>query len=452
MRAILALMFTLLVLAGLASGGYSYYVKYTVANEPKFRTTEVLQGDLAPTISATGTVEPEEVIDVGAQVTGRIDNFGDDPAKPGKTIDFGTVVHKDMFLAQLDQTSYKAQVVQAEAALQSSEANLLQLTAKLAQTKAEWERAESLIGQDAVAKTDYDTALANYKVAEANIAVGKATIKQNQASLDVARVNLGYTTINSPVEGTVIARRVNKGQTVSASLSAPSLFLIAKDLRRMEVWAAVNEADIGRIQKNMTARFTVDTFPNETFSGTVTQIRLNASMSSNVVIYTVVVTTDNSSLRLLPYLTANVLFEVDRRENVLMVPNTALRWKPSSESQILPSALKAATDASAAVKKQTRNSVVAQAKKEGDKTTAKKIEVRRLWVIEGQYVKPIDVIIGISDGVQTEIITDELKKGDRVVVGMGTSATVKADSEASTNPFLPKMPSRGKRPPGPPGG
>ena len=155
-------------------------------------------------------------------------------------------------------------------------------------------------------------------------------------------------------------------------------------------------------------------------------------------------TTDNSSLRLLPYLTANVLFEVDRRENVLMVPNTALRWKPSSESQILPSALKVATDVNAAVKKQSRKSIAALANQKGGNTAAKKIEVRQLWVVEGQYVKPVNVGIGISDGVQTEIITDELKKGDRVVVGVGTSATVKADSEASTNPFLPKMPSRGK--------
>ena len=146
----------------------------------------------------------------------------------------------------------------------------------------------------------------------------------------MARTNLGYTTIKSPVRGVIIDRRVNIGQTVVASLNAPSLFLIAKDLRRMQVWASVNEADIGHIRLDMPVRFTVDAYAGETFHGKVTQIRMNATMTQNVVTYTVVVTTDNSNGKLLPYLTANVQFEMDQRSDVLLVPNAALRWKPQA--------------------------------------------------------------------------------------------------------------------------
>ena len=171
------------------------------------------------------------------------------------------------------------------------------------------------------------------------MAVGKATIRQNRAALRMAKTNLGYTTIKSPVRGAIIDRRVNIGQTVVASLNAPSLFLIAKDLRRMQVWASVNEADIGRIHVDMPVRFTVDAHAGQTFHGKVTQIRMNATMTQNVVTYTVVVTTDNSNGKLLPYLTANVQFEVDQRSHVLLVPNAALRWKPQA-SQIDPAVRK----------------------------------------------------------------------------------------------------------------
>ena len=174
--------------------------------------------------------------------------------------------------------------------------------------------------------------MANYKAAEANVAVGEATIQQNEAALEMAKTNLGYSTIKSPVDGVIIDRRVNIGQTVVASLNAPSLFLIAKDLRRMQVWASVNEADIGRIHPSMPVRFTVDAYPGEVFRGKVVQVRLNATMTQNVVTYTVVVTTDNSDGKLLPYLTANVNFELEQRDNVLLVPNAALRWKPRARN------------------------------------------------------------------------------------------------------------------------
>ena len=168
-------------------------------------------------------------------------------------------------------------------------------------------------------------------MAKANIEVGKAAIAQQKSTLDLAETNLGYTMIKSPVEGTILDRRVNIGQTVVASLNAPSLFLIAKDLRRMQVWASVNEADIGGLKVGTPVSFSVDAFPNESFSGVVEQVRLNAKMTQNVVVYTVVVATDNADLKLLPYLTATLNFEIARREGVLTVPNAALRYEPPLE-------------------------------------------------------------------------------------------------------------------------
>ncbi len=221
--------------------------------------------------------------------------------------------------------------------LHCAEADLLQLKAHRDQAAQDWKRGETLRPQNAIADTDYDLAEATFKAAEANVAVGEAVIKQNRASLDLAKTNLEYTVIQSPVEGTIIDRRVNVGQTVVASLNAPSMFLVAKDLRRIQVWASVNEADIGKIHIDMPVRFTVDAYQGETFYGKVAQIRLNAAMTQNVVTYTVVVATDNSDGRLLPYLTANLQFELDQRTDVLLVPNVALRFKPKPE-QIEPEA------------------------------------------------------------------------------------------------------------------
>ncbi|MBU4010954.1 MAG: efflux RND transporter periplasmic adaptor subunit, partial [Proteobacteria bacterium] len=308
-----------------------------------YRTEKVKRGELLVTISATGTIEPEEVIDVGAQVAGRILEFGKD--KNNKTIDYGSVIGEGTVLAQIDDSLYAAdaaqaaaQVLQSKASLERARADIEQVKAKLYQAKRDWERAQKLGPSEALAETAYDAYKSNYETAVANLAVGQATIEQavaavaqSEAAFKRAKRNLGYCTIKSPVKGVIIDRRVNIGQTVVASLNAPSLFLIAKDLKRMQVWVAVNEADIGKIHSGQKVSFTVDAFPGELFHGEVGKVRLNASMSQNVVTYTVEIITDNSNGRLLPYLTANVQFELNRLENVILVPNAALRWTPSSE-------------------------------------------------------------------------------------------------------------------------
>jgi HlyD family secretion protein len=333
---------------------------------------------------------------------------------------------------------YKAQRDQSEALLERSKADLLQLKARRDQAERDWKRAKCLHDGRAISEADYDLAQANYETAQANVAVGEATIKQNEAMLEKDKANFDYTTIYSPVDGEIIARRVNIGQTVVSSLNASSLFLIAKDLRRIQVWASVNEADIGRIHPKMPVRFTVDAFPGEVFRAKVLQIRLNATMTQNVVAYTVVVVTDNSDGRLLPYLTANLQFELQRRTGILLVPDVALRWEPKPQ-QIAPEASETSSRGSSGEGNDgTSSSADSPSGGASLAEAAKHRQERgRLWIVEEGLVRPIEVKVGVSDGSVTEVSGDDVKEGMEVVVG---EAITSAESGESTNPFAPKNP------------
>ncbi len=289
------------------------------------------------------------------------------------------------------------------------------------QAEQEWKRAESLRPTKAIADTDYDLAVANYKAAKANVAVGEATIKQNEAALELAKTNLDYTVIKSPVEGVIVDRRVNVGQTVVSSLNAPSLFLIAKDLRRIQVWASVNEADIGRIHVGMPVHFTVDAYPGETFRGKVAQIRLNATMTQNVVTYTVVVVTDNSDGQLLPYLTANLQFEIEQRSErpagaqhgvALETPAAADRSPRCGRRLRRRRSRQAAASRAAVAGQPPRRDKPAKPGKERDESS-------RLWVPAEDFVRPLEVVVGPSDGSMTEISGEGVNEGMKVVIGEG---------------------------------
>jgi len=410
---------TLFILVLLASGSAAGYYAWNAnkAEAPKnYRQAELKRGDLLVNITATGTIEPEEVVDVGAQVAGRIERLGDDQHRPGKTIDYGSEVEQGTVLAQIDDSVYRAHVEQEKANLQRAEADLLQLQAKLFQADRDWSRAQLLKANKTISETDYDLARANSQIAKSALAVGRATVTQCKSTLHIEEINLGYTTIKSPVKGVIIDRRVNVGQTVVASLNAPSLFLIAKDLSRMQVWASVNEADMGRIHKGQPVRFTVDAYPDQQFRGEVAQIRLNATMTQNVVTYTVVVVTDNSEHKLLPYLTANLHFELARRPGVLLAPSGGLRWQPPPDV-VLPGASAP----------QPEDSASASADAGGRHGT--------IWVQQGEFVRPIPVTIGLSDGLNTEVSGEGVEAGMKIVVGQRQQR----DSSATTNPFAPRM-------------
>ncbi|HUN80302.1 MAG TPA: efflux RND transporter periplasmic adaptor subunit [Phycisphaerae bacterium] len=415
---------------------------------PAFRTVPVKRGDLQVTISATGTVEPEEVVDVGAQVAGKIQSFGKDPHDNSKFIDYGSAVEEGTILAQIDDSLYRADVESNLAQLEQAKANVLRSQADLESKIAAQAQADAgvdlamvtvnhlnSIPEDSSATIEIQTAdatlkqskaalelaKANVGVAQATLAQARSSVAQDEANLVRARTNLDYCTIRSPVKGTIIDRRVNIGQTVVSSLNAPSLFLIAKDLRRIQVWASVNEADIGNIKAGQNARFTVDAYPGQTFTGQVGKIRLNAAMTQNVVTYTVEITTDNSSGKLLPYLTANVQFEVKNLKDVLMVPNVALRWIPLPAT-IAPESREAAPTSRPAGGQ--RGGKAAKAPRE------------MVWVPSGPYVRSITVRAGSSDGTQTQIESDKIQEGTQVVVG---EIAPGEEKESVTNPFAPQI-------------
>jgi HlyD family secretion protein len=409
-----------------------------------YSTAAVKRGDLVVTIAATGTVEPEEVVDVGAQVAGQIISFGKD--KNGRTIDYGSTVEQGTVLAQIDDSLYAAdaleaaaQLKQAKAGLMRSQADLEQMKAKLYQTQHDWDRAQKLGPSEALAASSYDayrsayeTAKANVAVAEAAIEQAQATVAQAQAVLQRAQRNLGYCTIRSPVNGVIIDRRVNIGQTVVSSLNAPSLFLIAKDLKRMQVWVSVNEADIGNIHPGQPVSFTVDAYPDQVFRGEVGKIRLNATMTQNVVTYTVEIITDNSSGKLLPYLTANVNFELSRHPDVLLVPVAALRWKPQPD-QIVPEFRTAELGPGGRDENSAEDQLTASNPVPG---AARNHRWGVVWVPQGDQVQPVKVKLGLSDGTQTEIDGGALQAGAQVVTAEKQPSV---RNTATTNPFTPQL-------------
>ncbi len=390
-----------------------------------FRTAVVKRGDVTATISSSGTIEPEEVVDIGAQVAGLIKSFG--TGIDGKTVDYGSVVAEGAVLANIDDSVYAADLSVAKAGELSAAANLEQMNAKMDQADAEWKRGQDLFKSKLVAQVDYDTAKANYEVAKANVSVASSAIAEAQAALDKAQRNLDFCVIKSPVTGVIIDRRVNIGQTVVSSLNAPSLFLIAKDLTKMQIWVAVNEADIGRIAAGAPATFTCDAFPGRQFEGVVGKVRLNATMTQNVVMYTVVVNTDNPDNVLLPYLTANVHFVIHKETDVLMVPNAALRWSPSSPAQISPAARnQTAADPPGAPSGEGKSSNADKGSKGHPGT---------IWLRDGEFVRPVEVKTGVSDGANTAVTADNLHEGQEVVVG-----EVSAVAQATTkNPFVPQI-------------
>jgi HlyD family secretion protein len=466
----------ILVIVALMAGATSWYFKRETATAAEYRTAPVVRGDLVATIGATGTVEPEEAIDVGAQVAGQIVEFG--KGKDGKEVDYGSDVEEGQLLAKIDPAIYEAAVTEAEAQLQQAKASVTRSMADLEVAKSkrdqatrDWDRAQKIGPSDALAQSAYDNYRALFEQAKANIAVSEAAIEQAKASvaqaqsaLDRANRNLGFTTIKSPVTGVIIDRRVNIGQTVVASLNAPSLFLLAKDLQRMEVWVAVNEADIGNIHQDQPVSFTVDAFPGHTFQGKVAKIRLNASMTQNVVTYTVEVSADNSEKLLLPYLTANVQFEVSRSDDALLVPNAALRYTPADE-QIAPGAREemdkptSRPSAEGAIaggeqrpgrrRRDGAGGAGATSRPSRNGSSGSHWRPGMVWVRDGQFLKPVHVRAGTTDGTQTEIVGPDLTEGMEVVVGQvaqqGPQAREGGGQQSSANPFIPQFPRRSGR-------
>jgi HlyD family secretion protein len=448
----------LIALAATAGLGYYWWSHRSTQSDDTYQTAKVLRGDIQELIPATGTLEPVDSVDVGAQVAGIITAFGHDnayPNDPTKTVDFRTEVKQGDLLAQIDPTIYQAnkeqadaQLASATASLEVAQANLEQDQAKMEDALADWNRAQALGTGQSLAQTTYDGYKATYETAKAQVDQGKAAITQAQASIkeaqaqdDLAERNLQYCTITSPVNGTIIDRRVNIGQTVVSSLSAPSLFLIGTDMSHMQIWVSVNEADSSRIHDGMPVFFTLDGM-DRTFKAVTGKIRWNATMTQNVVTYTVEVNADNPDGALIPYRTANVKFLANEQDNVLMVPNSALRWRPRNvdapDDTADASAGNQGGGASAPAGSGPAGTGGGRGRKRGANAaaTTSKPKAGTVYVLENGEPKAVAVQLGITDDIFTAINGGDLKEGDVIITGQSSSED---NAGGTTNPFAPTI-------------
>lgn len=322
-----SLVLAAVVAVALGAGAWYFLQRDAGADTGTWRTVEVEQGDIRVAISATGTLSAISTVVVGSQISGQVTDV---------LVDFNDKVEKGQVIARIDPSTYQAQIEQGSAQIASARASLAQAQANLKNAELDYARKSELGGRQLVARSDVDLARAALDQARAQVASSQAQINQQEASTRTTRINLERTVIRSPVDGVVLTRTIEPGQTVAASLQAPELFTIAEDLSQMKIELAVDEADIGQVQAGQGVGFTADAFPDRQFRGIVEQVRLSATNTNNVVTYPVVVTVDNDDGTLLPGLTVNAEIEVSRRDGVLKVSNAALRYKPTSADGAAP--------------------------------------------------------------------------------------------------------------------
>lgn len=365
-----------------------------------FVTEEVAPANIQNSITATGSVEPVDTVAVGTQVSGIIDKI---------YVDFNSTVKKGQVLAVLDTKNLTSTLNSAKANLQSAQANLQSANAALGYQRANYNRYKALYQKGLISANDFESARLSYRQAEEQVAMMKESVVAAQESVRTAQTNLGYATIVSPIDGTIINKYVAEGQTVAASFSTPELFGVARDLKKMQVLADVDEADIGDVRPGESATFTVDAYPDDTFQGTVEQVRLGGSTSNNVVTYKVVISTSNADLKLKPGMTANVTIYTQQKSGVLSVPTKALRFTPAKET-------------------------VGKMKIK-DISNAK----NKVWTIEGNNIVAHQVNIGMSDGTHTQIVSG-VKQGQKVITGVDVKtddATADGSNSSESSPFAP---------------
>lgn len=404
------------------------------AKESSYTTVPVRKGDIIQVVSATGTLQAVVTVQVGSQVSGTIARL---------YADFNSRVKKGQVIAELDQERFKARLAEEKANLLASQADLAKAKVSLEDTRRALARAVELKKRDLIPQSELDAAGTGYEAASAQVEVASAKVGQAQASLDQAAVDLAYTVIRSPVDGIVISRNVDTGQTVAASLQAPTLFTIANDLAKMEVHTNVAEADIGNVWDDQEVTFTVDAYPTRRFKGTVAQVRHAPTVVQNVVTYDAVVRIDNKELLLKPGMTANVQFLVSQKNAVLRVPNLAIRFRLPTEKQDPQS--QAARQPGQRGAGDGRRGTGGGNRGGGDRG-GNRGEAREgrggmdggrwvtLYVLKDQKPAPVRVRLGITDGSTTEVIEGEIQEGQQVIVAMSNGAGPNAQPTIA-NPF-----------------
>jgi HlyD family secretion protein len=429
-----------LVAAGMIAAAAAFAAfEFRGQDKPQYFTTKADRGDIRQVVEATGTINAVITVQVGSQVSGTISHL---------FVDFNSRVKKGQVVAQIDPALFEGAVLQAKGDLANAKANVVSAKANLekarataVQTKADYERTvgltkEAVMSQQQLdlAKANYDSAVAAVSAADAQVTQARAQVQQKEAALTVAQTNFDYTTIHAPIDGTVIARNVDVGQTVAASLQAPTLFTIAQDLTKMQVYASTDESDVGMIKNGQVVTFKVDAFPRDTFTGRVSQIRMNATTVQNVVTYNTVIDFANPDLKLFPGMTAYITIPVASTSNVVRVPNGALRYKPdlsAEEIRTLYQKYGLADRASAPVAgaggdvpgKQTRTDAPGQGAggNDGGQTRTPLFDGAVLWKLRpDSTLEPVKIRTGITDHTVTEvaeILKGELKEGDELVTG-----------------------------------
>jgi HlyD family secretion protein len=409
-------LFWLIVLGVLAAAGTAGYQRYNASRNlaGQFRTRPVHRGEVVLAVNSTGTVQPVLSVQVGAFVSGPVQKV---------FVDFNDRVKKDQLLAQVDPRTYNAGVARETAAFAHAKADLKRVEALLEHAVQMEKRNARLKKTNAVAEQDYEQTITERKNLEAQIELSKATIEQCDADLTTARTNLDFTNIKSPVDGVIIDRKVDPGQTVAAQFQTPVMFVVAPDLeKKVYVYASVDEADIGLIRdaqkRQQPVIFSVDAYPKDSFAGRISQVRLNPTTVSNVVTYTVVVEAANSELKLLPGMTANLVFQIEKRSDVLSVPNAALRFHPKLE-QVRKS------DQSI-VEGREEDEIDNAANGPGEKRdiAARVLKPTYVWIVDGSQLAAVEVVTGLADKGRTEIVAGNLSEGQEVVTGL-KSAVVK---------------------------
>ena len=404
--------------------------KFQVKKAPQYYTEKVQKGDIQNVVQATGTINAVTTVQVGSQVSGTIQTLN---------ADFNSHVRKGQVIAQIDPSLFKGALLQAKADLADAQANLTAAKANLekadaaaAQARLDFDRYTTLAKDGVVPQQQMDTAKATYdsdaaavSAAKAQVTQAAAQVQQKSAALAVAQTNLDHTTITSPIDGTVVARSVDVGQTVAASLQAPTLFTIAQDLTKMQVYVSTDESDVGSIHAGEAANFKVDAFPNQTFYGKISAVRLNATTVQNVVTYTTVVDFNNPDLKLYPGMTAYVNIPVASATDVVKVPNGALRYKPDLN----------AADASALLQKYGISAAAGRTHKgsqAGQQQAQQQTAV--VWKLDAKKsLQPVQIKLGITDHTTTEVaqvLKGSLNPGDQVVTGAAGASQKAAGSTA----------------------
>jgi HlyD family secretion protein len=369
-----------------------------------FKTREVTTGPLTVTVMATGTLKPTNQVDVGSELSGIIETM---------EVQYNDRVKVGQVLATLDASRYEAQVKQSKAALESAKAQVLnaEATEKEAQSKLDrlkevWETS----GGKVPSKTDIDAAEAALQRARASVATAKAQVSQAQATLEENQTNMSKLVIRSPVNGIVLSREVETGQTVAASFQAPVLFTLAEDLSRMELYVDVDEADVGQVKEGQEATFTVYGYPDKTFIARITQVRYGAKTISGVVTYETVLDVDNSDLLLRPGMTATAEIVINELEDVMLIDNAALRYTPSENDRITYSAQKPRLF-------ERISAGLPRAKREEEEEKQQDKKNKEVWVLSDTVLVPVKITTGVTDGIMTEVIGGDIKPGDKVIIG-----------------------------------